>query len=86
MKFSGFGILKNLASPDALISFGNIHVNVLPILMTLINVISSEIYAKGMKFKEKIQLYGMALIFLVLLYNSPSGLVLYWTLTMFSRW
>jgi len=48
--------------------------------MTLINVLSSEIYAKGMKFKEKLQLHGMALIFLVLLYNSPSGLVLYWTL------
>lgn len=80
MKFSGFGVLNNLASPDALISVGNIHINVLPILMTLINVLSSEIYAKGMKFKEKLQLHGMALIFLVLLYNSPSGLVLYWTL------
>ena len=80
MKFSGFGVLNNLASPDALISVGNIHINVLPVLMTLINVLSSEIYAKGMKFKEKLQLHGMALIFLVLLYNSPSGLVLYWTL------
>ena len=80
MKFSGFGVLNNLASPDALLSVGNIHINVLPVLMTLINVLSSEIYAKGMKFKEKIQLHGMALIFLVLLYNSPSGLVLYWTL------
>ena len=80
MKFAEFGILKNLGSPDALISLGSIHINVLPVLMTLINVISSEIYAKGMKFKEKIQLHGMALIFLVLLYNSPSGLVMYWTL------
>ena len=80
MKFAEFGILSNLGSPDALISVGNIRINVLPVLMTLINVISSEIYAKGMKLKEKLQLHGMALIFLVLLYNSPSGLVLYWTL------
>ena len=80
MKFADFGILKNLGSPDALITIGSIHINVLPVLMTVINIISSEIYAKGMKFKEKIQLHGMALIFLVLLYNSPSGLVLYWTL------
>ena len=80
MKFADFGILKNLGSPDALISVGSIHINVLPVLMTVINIISSEIYAKGMKFKEKLQLHGMALIFLVLLYNSPSGLVLYWTL------
>ena len=80
MKFADFGILKNLGSPDALISIGSIHINVLPVLMTLINIVSSEIYAKGMKLKEKLQLHGMALIFLVLLYNSPSGLVLYWTL------
>ena len=80
MKLSGFGILNNLASPDALISIGNFNINVLPILMTLINLLSSEIYAKGIKLKEKMQLYGMALVFLVLLYNSPSGLVLYWTL------
>ena len=80
MKFAEFGILSNLGSPDGLLTLGSIHINVLPVLMTLINVISSEIYAKGMKLKEKLQLHGMALIFLVLLYNSPSGLVLYWTL------
>ncbi|MBR4426786.1 MAG: sulfatase-like hydrolase/transferase, partial [Spirochaetales bacterium] len=34
----------------------------------------------GFSVKEKVQLYGMAAIFLVLLYNSPSGLVLYWTM------
>lgn len=48
--------------------------------MTLINVISSAIYLKGFPLKTKIQLYGMALFFLVFLYTSPSGLVFYWTL------
>jgi hypothetical protein len=38
------------------------------------------LYTRGFAIKEKIQLYGMALIFLVLLYNSPAGLVLYWTM------
>ena len=38
------------------------------------------IYTRGMPLKSKIQLYGMALIFLVLLYDSPAGLVFYWTL------
>jgi hypothetical protein len=48
--------------------------------MTLINCTSSAIYTKDFSLKDKIQLYGMAALFLVLLYNSPAGLVLYWTL------
>ena len=48
--------------------------------MTLINCIAGAVYTKGFPFKEKLQLYGMAFLFLILLYNSPSGLVLYWTL------
>ena len=48
--------------------------------MTFINILSAAVYMKGFPIKNKIQTYGMALIFLVLLYNSPSGLVFYWTL------
>lgn len=48
--------------------------------MTVINIVSGMIYTRGMPLKSKIQLYGMALVFLVLLYGSPSGLVFYWTL------
>ncbi|MBR5973666.1 MAG: membrane protein insertase YidC [Clostridiales bacterium] len=75
-----FLVFSDLSKPDALITIGGFTINVLPVLMTLINVVSSEIYTKGLKFKDKITLHGMALIFLVLLYDSPSGLVLYWTL------
>lgn len=48
--------------------------------MTLINFVSGAIYTKDSTFREKIQLYGIAFVFLVLLYNSPSGLVIYWIL------
>lgn len=75
-----FLFLNELSKPDALLSVGSITINVMPILMTLINIASGMIYTKGFSFKEKAQLYGMAGIFLVLLYNSPSGLVLYWTM------
>lgn len=80
LRGTSFWIIKDLGQPDKLLTAGGLTINVLPVLMTLINVVSSEIYTKGLKFKDKIQLHGMALIFLVLLYNSPSGLVLYWTL------
>ena len=74
------GPIADLGAPDALLTIGGMSINVLPILMTLVNVISSAIYLKGFPLKTKIQLYGMAIFFLVFLYTSPAGLVFYWTL------
>ena len=78
-----FWIIPNLGAPDGILHIGALSVNVLPILMTAINLISSTIYTRGFSFKERLQLYIIAAIFLVLLYDSPSGLVLYWTLNNF---
>lgn len=75
-----FGPIADLSAPDGLITIGALSVNLLPILMTAINLVSSAIFLKGFPLKSKIQLYGMALFFLVFLYNSPAGLVFYWTL------
>ncbi|AEJ20261.1 YidC/Oxa1 family membrane protein insertase [Gracilinema caldarium] len=70
-----FLFLANLGEPDGLLGF-----NLLPIIMTIINILSSLVYTRGAPLRERMQLIVMAGIFLVLLYNSPSGLVLYWTL------
>ncbi len=75
-----FFILKDLGKSDTLFKIGNFTVNVLPILMTLINCASGFVYTKGHSLREKLQVYIMAALFLVILYDSPSGLVLYWTL------
>ncbi|QQO09797.1 YidC/Oxa1 family membrane protein insertase [Breznakiella homolactica] len=75
-----FLFIRDMGMPDKLISIGGFAVNVLPILMTLINCIAGAVYTKGFPVKEKVQIYGMAAIFLILLYNSPAGLVLYWTM------
>ena len=75
-----FGPIADLSLPDRILHIGGVSVNLLPVLMTLINIVSGMLYTRGMPLKSKIQLYGMALIFLALLYNSPSGLVFYWTL------
>ncbi len=80
LKGVSFGILSDLGEPDGLLQIGAYSVNLLPILMTLINIISAGIYTRSLKAKDKLQLYGMAGIFLVLLYDSPSGLTFYWTL------
>ncbi|MBE7071673.1 MAG: membrane protein insertase YidC [Ruminococcaceae bacterium] len=75
-----FGFISDLGKEDATFMIGSFPVNILPILMTLINIVSGIIYTKGHPLKAKIQVYGLAAIFLVLLYHSPSGLVFYWLL------
>ena len=80
LKGVAFGPIPDLARPDGLLNIAGHAVHLLPILMTAVNIVSGAIYTRGMPLKSKLQLYGMALVFLVLLYPSPSGLVFYWTL------
>ena len=80
LKGMPFGFIADLGREDAAFMIGSFPVNILPILMTLINVVSGIIYTKGHPVKAKIQVYGLAAVFLFLLYHSPSGLVFYWLL------
>jgi len=80
IKGQPFIFIHDLGAPDRLLRLGGFYLNLLPVVMTVINCVSGAIYTKGFAIREKVQVYGMALIFLVLLYNSPSGLVLYWTM------
>lgn len=73
-----FGPITDLLAPDGLIQIGGLTINILPIIMTAINCISGYIYSKNGPLRQKIQIYGIAAVFLVLLYNSTSGLVIYW--------
>ena len=68
--------IKDFALPDGLL-WG---LNLLPILMTVINIVSSSIYMRGSRAKDIVELYIMAGVFLLLLYASPAALVLYWTM------
>ena len=80
IKGVSFLFIRDMGAPDATFHIGNFPVNVLPIAMTLINMAAGIVYTKGLAAREKIQVHGMAVIFLAILYNSPSGLVLYWTM------
>lgn len=75
-----FFFIKDFGAPDATFKIGAIAINILPILMTLINCVAGYIYSRGHGAREQIQIYACALVFLILLYNSPSGLVVYWTM------
>lgn len=80
--FSGvsFLFINNLAAPDAISNIGNLKINIMPILMTLINFISTFLYTKESGKAGRNQLFIIAGVFLVVLYTSPAALVLYWTM------
>ncbi len=75
MQGVSLGPIADLGKPDAL-CFG---LNVLPFLMTAINLFSAQIYTTRLSRRDKIQAYGLAAVFLVLLYSSAAGLLFYWT-------
>ena len=77
---TSFWLIADLGAEDGMLKIGSLAINVLPVLMTGINLISSVIYTKDATLKQKIQPVVLALVFLVLLYHSPAGLVLYWTM------
>jgi len=74
-----FLFINDLSQPDKLLKFKNFAVNILPFVMTIINILSAYIYTKNLRKSDKIQLWLLALLFLLLLYNLSSALVLYWT-------
>ena len=80
IKGVSFGPIADLGAADGLIAIAGMHINLLPIIMTAVNLVSCIIFTKGSTPKTKIQLYAMAVFFLFFLYASPAGLVFYWTL------
>jgi len=71
-----FGFIPDLGKADGF--FGSI--NILPIIMTLVNLVTVYFYTRNGDPAERKQMLILAIAFLVLLFNLPSGLVLYWTM------
>ena len=74
----GFLFIKDLATPDKLLK----GYNLLPVLMTLINLLSAGFYLLPKKNLDRSTVLSqllLPLLFLILLYNKSSALLLYWT-------
>lgn len=76
----GFGPFPDLSAPDRLLSVGGFSLNILPFAMTAANLLAAFVYGRELARRDKAQSYGIALLFLALLYAAPSALTLYWTL------
>lgn len=72
----GFLFIEDLGKPDGFLGV----INVLPIVMTLINIASAFAYTRSFSLKGNRSLLFMSLLFLVLLYDQPSALLVYWTM------
>lgn len=70
-----FWLIGDLSAPDKLIA----GINLLPILMTVVNVLTA-LNTQNFSTKEKVQALVIAGVFLVLLYNAASALLVYWTI------
>ena len=79
LKDISFSVIKSLAEPDRIFLLGEININVLPIIMTLISFGATYLYGLRYNALQTNQLYALALLFLLLLYNEPSSLLIYWT-------
>ncbi|HUH43698.1 MAG TPA: YidC/Oxa1 family membrane protein insertase, partial [Treponemataceae bacterium] len=72
----GFLFLQDLSKADSLF-FG---LALMPLIMTLVNILSAAYYSRSFSWHKNKSLYIMAAVFLVLLYKSPSALLVYWTM------
>lgn len=75
-----FLIFDDLSQPDGLIMLANWSINVMPIVMTLISLVSIHVYTKNASSKERAKAWILPGLFLVFLYSMPVALVLYWTM------
>jgi hypothetical protein len=69
-----FGLISDLGKPDQLLG----AVNLLPLIMTALNIVTTFIEGTIDK-KEKITAIAISFLFLFILYNEPSALLVYWT-------
>ena len=64
--------------PDQLLPILDERFNLLPFLMSVLNLWAAALYGSKLNRNERRQIYWLALGFFVLLYNAPSALLLYW--------
>ncbi|MBI4650211.1 membrane protein insertase YidC [Candidatus Desantisbacteria bacterium] len=79
--------ITDLSKPDTITHIGSIAINILPIFMLVSMVFQQKMTAhnnpkstKDEKLQQNFLLFGLPVIFGVMFYKMPSGLVLYWFL------
>jgi YidC/Oxa1 family membrane protein insertase len=69
--------IKDLSLPDTVFTISGFNINILPIVMTATTYLQQKMSTGEASQQQKMLLF-MPLIFIVIFWNMPSGLVLYW--------
>jgi membrane protein insertase Oxa1/YidC/SpoIIIJ len=75
LRGQAFLFIRDLGRQDGLLGGANL----LPFAMTAINLCSSLAYTKSLALRKNGSLLALALLFLILLYDRPAALLLYWS-------
>lgn len=73
----GFLFIRDLGAPDGLLSVGSLSVNILPVAMTAITIVESQIRPEATA-KSRGQFLFVAAVLLILIYSFPAAVCLYW--------
>ncbi len=69
--------IKDLSMPDTVFKINNFPINILPILMTITSYFQQKLTPQTDQSQKSLTII-IPLMFLFILYNFPSGLLLYW--------
>jgi YidC/Oxa1 family membrane protein insertase len=72
--------INDLSMPDTIFSIQGFNINILPIVMTATTYLQQKMTTGDGGGQQQKMLMMMPLVFIVIFWNMPSGLVLYWTL------
>ncbi len=82
LRYAEFLWIPNLSEAEKLVDFGGFHLNILPILMAATMMWQQRLTpTTGDAQQQKMMARIMPIMLLVMFYNMPSGVVLYWTVS-----
>ncbi|UDQ98119.1 membrane protein insertase YidC [Lentisphaerota bacterium WC36G] len=81
LRQASFGWAANLAQPDTVATIGSLPINPLVIMWAILMLLQQKLTPTAMEKNQQIVMYIMPAVMLVMLYNLPSGLTLYWTVS-----
>ncbi len=72
--------INDLSLPDTILQIKGFDINILPIIMTGTTYLQQRMSSGDVVGQQQKMMMMMPLIFIVIFWNMPSGLVLYWTM------
>ncbi len=70
--------IQDLSMPDTIFQISGFNINILPIIMTITTFLQQKMTPGSDSSQQQMFIKLMPLIFIVIFWNMPSGLIIYW--------